>query len=471
MAETRPPIPNSSALFLAGCGILSLGYTIWKQINEGNNFGRQRKNATSSASLTAHEYLIEMGTPLVPLRQISKLVGRNIYVKMESLNPGGTGKDRAAINMIRSAERNNLLPQPNDAGDLFLLTTPAEAPETQSEVDGTASMTGDDKNDSQKSNHQSQSSQSAPSLESMIVQAMAKSRTGGLVVEGTSGSTGIALATICAARGHACLVVLPDDQAQEKKAILQSLGAIVYEVPTASISNPNHYVNIARQAAKLARRKFGIRAFFVDQFENPANYQMHYDNTGPEIWQQLPTIDAFCMSSGTGGTIAGVGTYLKEKQSKVKIMLVDPPGSSLYNKVEHGIAYAVQQSERSVRKHRYDTLAEGIGLDRVTQNFDWGLDAMDGAIRVSDQEAVDMAHYLLKLEGLWVGSSSAMNVVGAIRTAIDMPEGSNVVTMICDGGQRHATRFWNPAFIEKNRGLIWPWEERIPECLQQMAVS
>ncbi|KAL3938184.1 MAG: hypothetical protein SGBAC_006850 [Bacillariaceae sp.] len=385
---------------------------------------------------------------------------------MESLNPGGTGKDRAAINMIRSAERDNLLPQPNTDGDLFLLTITKEAPEApeaQSDVDATTSSS-----DSQQSKQNKQNQSQSASLEAMIVQAMAKSRTGGLVVEGTSGSTGIALATLCAARGHACLVILPDDQAQEKKAILQSLGAIVYQVPTASISNPNHYVNIARQAAKLARKKFDIRAFFVDQFENPTNYQMHYENTGPEIWKQLPTIDAFVMSSGTGGTIAGVGTYLKEKNSKVTIMLVDPPGSSLYNKVEHGIAYAVQQSERSIRKHRYDTLAEGIGLDRVTHNFDWGLDAIDGAIRVSDQEAVDMAHYLLKLEGLWVGSSSAMNVVGAIRTAIDLPEGSNVVTMICDGGQRHATRFWNPDFIEKNRELIWPREERMPECLQEI---
>lgn len=458
MVQTRSSIAShASILILAGCGICgitSLGYALLKWRNKDD--GRRNRH------LTAHEYLIELGTPLIPLHHMSKLVGRNIYVKMESLNPGGTGKDRAAINMIRSAERENLLPQPNSAGDLFLLTSVTGIPETP----GDSSTDTDGDNDPKKKN---QSQNQSASLESMIVQAMTTSRTGGLVVEGTSGSTGIALATLCAARGHACLVVLPDDQAMEKKAILQSLGAIVYQVPTASISNPNHYVNIARQAAKLARQKFGIRAFFVDQFENPSNYQMHYENTGPEIWKQLPSINGFVMSSGTGGTIAGVGTYLKEKNSNIRVMLVDPPGSSLYNKVEHGIAYAVEQSERSIRKHRYDTLAEGIGLDRVTQNFDWGLDAMDGAIRVSDQEAVDMAHYLLKVEGLWVGSSSAMNVVGAIRTALDLPYGSNVVTMVCDGGQRHTTRFWNPEFIEKNRELIWPREERIPECLQQVA--
>lgn len=458
MADARSTISlRAPTLILAGFGITSLGYAILKW---RNGYARE-----TSATLTAHEYLIEMGTPLVPLRNMSKLVGRNIYVKMESLNPGGTGKDRAAINMIRTAERDNLLPLPNSAGDLFLMTSKMEVSERPGESSADVDVDKDPKEKSQPQNNQTES------LESMIVQAMEKSRTGGLVVEGTSGSTGIALATLCVARGHACLVVLPDDQAMEKKAILQSLGAIVYQVPTASISNPNHYVNIARQAAKLARQKFGIRAFFVDQFENPSNYQMHYENTGPEIWKQLPSINAFVMSSGTGGTIAGVGTYLKEKNPRVRVMLVDPPGSSLYNKVEHGIAYASEQSERSIRKHRYDTLAEGIGLDRITQNFEWGLDAMDGAIRVSDQEAVDMAHYLLKMEGLWVGSSSAMNVVGAIRTALDLPKGSNVVTMICDGGQRHATRFWNPEFIEKNRFLIWPREERIPECLQQVPLS
>lgn len=461
MAKSSNPA-QVSAFALAGCFITVLGFTVWKQSNARDQRGqpRQRRTrSTSSPALTAHEYLIEMGTPLVPLRQINKLIGRNVYVKMESLNPGGTGKDRAAINMIRSAERDNFLPQPNGTtGDLFLLT--AETADKTDEFASTTSVEG-----SSMKSGRAPADQGA-SLESMIVRAMAKSRTGGLVVEGTSGSTGIALATLCAARGHACLVVLPDDQAMEKTAILQSLGAVVYQVPTASISNPKHYVNIARQAAKVAREKFDIQAFFVDQFENPSNYQMHYEKTGPEIWQQLPTIDAFVMSSGTGGTISGVGTYLKEQNPRVRIVLVDPPGSSLYNKVEHGIAYAVQQSERSIRKHRYDTLAEGIGLDRITQNFDWGLDAMDGAIRVSDQEAVDMAHCILKLEGLWVGSSSAMNVVGAIRTALDLPKGSNVVTLICDGGQRHATRFWNPEFIEKNRGLIWPRQERIPECLQ-----
>jgi cysteine synthase A len=307
---------------------------------------------------------------------------------------------------------------------------------------------------------------STDGLQDSIRRAMVQSRTGGLVVEGTSGSTGISLATLCAARGHACVVVLPDDQASEKKAILTTLGAIVHVVPNCAISNPNHYVNIARRIAETARVKYNIRAAFMNQFENEANFRVHYTTTGPELWKQCPQMDAFCMSSGTGGTIAGVGSYLKEKSGNVRVVLVDPPGSVLYHKIHHGVAYAPQQRERGMKRHRYDTLAEGIGLDRMTHNFLLGVDCIDDAFCVLDQEAVDMAHWLLQTEGLWVGSSSAMNVTGAVREAAGLPSGSTVVTVICDAGSRHVTRFWNATFI-REWGLEWPGDEkRIPVCLQ-----
>jgi cysteine synthase A len=427
------PIPNKQFLFpilvaATGCSIFHL---LTKR--------RRKSDDDANTLLTAYEHLITNGTPLVKLRHVSKLLGRNLYAKMESLNPGGTGKDRAALSMIRNAEDQGLLPQPNADYDLLLHEELLP-----------------DKNGDNNINP----------LHSMILQAMQISRTGGLVVEGTSGSTGIALATLCAARGHACLVVLPDDQAKEKQDILRAIGAVVYEVPTAAISNPKHYVNIARKLAKLARETFHVQAVFMDQFENAANYHIHYHQTGPELYRQLNgRIDAFCMSSGTGGTIAGVGTYLKERDEGIRIVLVDPPGSALFHKIEHGVAYAPQQSERTLRKHRYDTLAEGIGLDRVTNNFSLGLESIDNAIRVTDQEAVDMAHWILRVEGLWVGSSSAMNLVGAIRTARDLPPESTVVTIVCDGGQRHTTRFWNPNFL-KEWGLEWPESHTIPECLQ-----
>jgi cysteine synthase A len=428
----------------------------------------------------------DVGTPLIRLHRLSNVVGRSIYVKMESLNPSGTGKDRAALRMVREAESRGLLPEPmaGPEGDPRNRHDLALYPTVSSErTNGKGEVVDNDDDDPNED------------LESVIDRAISTSRTGGLIVEGTSGSTGIALATIAASRGHGCLVVLPDDQAVEKQLALKALGAVVFVVPTASISNPNHYVNVARKAAHLVNhnknnhRWANVQALFVDQFENIANYRTHYDQTGPEILRQMlqhnnnhknknnngygrqcrAVLDAFVMSSGTGGTIAGIGRYLKEYDPDIEVVLVDPPGSSLYHKVEHGVAYAPEQSERSVRRHRYDTVAEGIGSDRVTGNLEVGLrwGCVDSAVQVSDQDAVDMAQYLLRSEGLWVGSSSAMNVVGAVRVARTLPSQSTIVTVICDGGQRHATRFWNPTFLA-GRGLVWPDREAIPECLRDL---
>lgn len=321
------------------------------------------------------------------------MIQRDIFVKMESMNPGGTGKDRAAFAMISKAEEDGLLPKGG----------------------------------------------------------------GGVVVEGTSGSTGIALAAICNTHGHECIIVMPDDQALEKQDLLRHLGAKVNIVKCAAISNPDHYVNVARQIAKDLS-DCGKCAFFTNQFENEANFVAHYTTTGPEIWAQTGgKIDSFVMSSGTGGTISGVGVYLKEQKKDVKIILVDPPGSSLFSKVKYGVAYTSEQKEQGIRRHRYDTIAEGIGLDRVTHNFSLGLQhgAIDDAIFITDQEAVEMAHWLIREEGFFVGSSSAMNIIGAVKAAMEMKKGSQIVTVICDSGQRHITRFWNKKFIEL-RGLAWP---------------
>ena len=429
----------------------------------------------------AYETLIG-STPLVCLERLSEIVGRSIWVKMESMNPGATGKDRAALGMIQHAEREGLLPHPV-LSSLSSLTLRQETI-----IESTEGKNDTNKNGRRSSNDDEESDP----MTQIILQAYKQSRSGGIVVEGTSGSTGIALATLSAARGHACLVVLPDDQASEKQAILKALGAVVYVVPTAAISNPQHYVNIARRLAEVAQAKYNIPAVFMNQFENAANFQEHYRVTGPEIWKQFhqckrpllgwnsllqsrQRLDAFVMSAGTGGTISGIGKYLKEQsQDTCRIVLVDPPGSSLYHKIKHGVAFAPQQREQSLRRHRYDTIAEGIGLDRVTHNLSLGLDFVDDAVRISDQEALDMAHFLLHLEGLWVGSSSAMNVVGAIRTARDLDPNTNVITVICDSGSRHVTRMWNQDFVTK-WGLQWPGihsdgpdncGQRIPECLK-----
>lgn len=462
--------------------ILSLRKRQTGKKDKANDNDAQQQPAAMMTTVSAYEALIG-NTPLIKLQRVSSLLGRSIFVKMESMNPGGTGKDRAALCMIRSAEANGDLPPPihNEYAK--------QQPPQSSQLQG-CRETKMDQNGRQTtpSSSSSTSSSSLSTLLDLIQRAMTKSRTSGLVVEGTSGSTGIALATLCAARGHACIVVMPDDQAMEKRQILITLGALVHVVPNAAISNPHHYVNVARRIAKLAREQYQIAAIFLDQFENVANFQVHYDMTGPELWQQShENIDAFVMSSGTGGTLAGVGKYLKEQNPHCRIVLVDPPGSSLYHKIKHGVAYAPQQRERSLKRHRYDTLAEGIGLDRVTRNFQLGIPYIDDAISVTDQEAVDMAHWLLQTEGLWVGSSSAMNVVGAIRVVQDMPTDSCIVTMICDGGQRHVTRFWNQAFIDE-WGLEWPGnnekqqvpkldqmdaqqETRVPDCIHQFLTS
>jgi len=240
----------------------------------------------------------------------------------------------------------------------------------------------------------------------------------------------------------------------------------------ASISNPRHYVNVAREIARVINAQYGgdgVRAAFMDQFENLANVTEHARSTGPEIWRQVRRaigdsagIDAFVMSAGTGGTLSGVTLALRHLSPRpVRMVLADPPGSSLHGAVAYGAAYAPEQAERVLRRSRADTVVEGVGLDRTTANFRAGAASADAAIRVTDQDTVDAAHALLGTEGLFVGSSSAMNVAAAMQVLREMDAedagagGKVVVTVICDVGGRHLTRFWNRDFIV-GRGLRWP---------------
>lgn len=269
-------------------------------------------------------------------------------------------------------------------------------------------------------------------------------RPGGTVVEGTSGSTGISLALVAAARGYACKIVMPDDAAAEKTELLRLFGADVVQVPPASIVNDGHYNNVARRIA--ADTEGG---FYADQFENLANYRAHYHGTGPEIWAQTGgRVDAFVMSAGTGGTLSGVGAYLKERRPEVRVVLADPEGSVLLHRVRHGVAFAPQQAERRLKRHRYDTLTEGIGLDRVVGNFEAGERHVEGGLRVTDQDALRMSQHLLRREGLFVGSSSGVNCVAACRVACDLPPGSTVVTLLCDSGGRHKSKWFSAAYMQ-----------------------
>eukprot|EP00041_Stephanoeca_diplocostata_P007850 m.113096 g.113096 ORF g.113096 m.113096 type:complete len:407 (-) comp17061_c0_seq1:86-1306(-) len=271
----------------------------------------------------------------------------------------------------------------------------------------------------------------------------------GTIVEGTAGSTGISLALLARAYGHKCKIFMPDDMAQEKSDVLKLLGADVVRLPAVSIVNNKHFCKVAEAYARDTPN-----AVFANQFENLANFRAHYYGTGPEIWQQTNgKLDAFVMAAGTGGTIAGVGSYLHERNPNIKVVLVDPPGSALYNKIEAGVLYASEQSERRLRRNRYDTITEGIGIDRLTANFAKALPVVSKAFRGSDLEAVEMANFLLRNDGLFVGSSSAMNCVGVVRTARMLGPGHTIVTILCDGGARSMSKMYNPAFL-KSRGLF-----------------
>jgi len=256
---------------------------------------------------------------------------------------------------------------------------------------------------------------------------------GGTIVEGTAGNTGIALALLGNARGYRTIIVVPDDQAPEKFELLRIFGADVRAVPVVPFADDNNYYHVARHIAGQTRG-----AIWADQFNNPANKEAHYRTTGPEIWEDSGgSIDAFVSAAGTGGTYAGVCAYLKERDPRVRCVLVDPLGSSLYAYIKCGTLDVEGES-----------VIEGIGIKRITENFK-GAPA-DDALRVEDRAAVEMAHYLLREEGLWLGGSAALNVVAAARVSKACPAGATVVTIFGDGGARAMSRLYNEQWLAEN---------------------
>ena len=306
------------------------------------------------------------------------------------------------------------------------------------------------------------------------------------MTEGTAGSTGISLAMLAPAFGaledamlwsyeacaHAvqpagckCHVVMPDDAAEEKAVTIAALGASVQRVRPVSIAHPDHFVNVARRAAAAAVASGGPgAAYFADQFETEANFRAHAESTGPEVWAQTGgRLHAFVAAAGTGGTLAGVGAALRARDPAVRLYLVDPPGSSLYNRVTRGVLYARQEAEGRRTRHQVDTITEGIGINRLTANF-MRAPRLDGAFRGSDAEAVAMARHLRAADGLFVGSSAAMNAVGALRVAQQLGPGHTVVTLLCDGGARHLSKFWSDDYLDA-AGLLPPPEQAGRELL------
>jgi cysteine synthase A len=259
---------------------------------------------------------------------------------------------------------------------------------------------------------------------------------GGTIVEGTAGNTGIALALIANARGYKAIICIPDDQSAEKYELLRTFGADVRVVEAAPFTSEANYYHVARRIAETAPN-----AIWADQFNNLANRRAHYATTGPEIWKTFgSSLTAFAAACGTGGTLAGTSLFLKEQNPGVRAVLCDPMGSALYSYVKTGVL-----------ETDGDSNAEGIGIKRITENFKGA--PVDDAVRVDDRAMVEMAYWLLREEGLYVGGSAALNVAGAARYARTLPEGSVVVTVLCDGGDRYRSRLWNRAWLEEN-GLV-----------------
>lgn len=323
-------------------------------------------------------------TKLMKIKSLSDATGCLILGKAEFLNPGGSAKDRVALNMIKTAEENDIL----------------------------------------------------------------KPHVGSTVFEGTVGSTGISIAMIARAKGYKAWIVMPDDQAQEKYQLLEKLGATVEKVRPVSIIDKKQFVNLARDRATAFHEGEAV-GYFADQFENEANFNAHYTFTGPEIYRQTAgKIDALVLGAGTGGTLSGITCYLKERVKNLKVFLADPQGSGLYNKVKFNVMYSPTEQEGTRKRHQVDTVVEGIGINRLTKNFDKGRKFVDDAYRVSDEEAIKMSRYLVREEGLFIGSSSAVNCVAAVRAAKKLGPGHVIVTLLNDSGQRHLTKFWSDDYLK-----------------------
>ena len=320
-------------------------------------------------------------TPLIKLKAAAEATGCSILGKAEFLNPGGSVKDRAALAMVRDAEKRGAL------------------------------------------------------------------RPGGVIVEGTAGNTGIGLALVGNALGYRTIIVIPETQTDEKKSMLRMCGADLREVPALPYRDPNNYVKYSGRLAAEINASEPNGAIWANQFDNIANRQGHYETTGPEIWDQTDgRVDGFICAVGSGGSLAGVAMALRERSPDMVIGIADPMGAGLFNYYAHGELKAEGSS-----------ITEGIGQGRITANLE-GL-KIDEPFQISDEEALPIVFDLLKHEGLCLGSSSGINVAGAIRLAKKMGPGHTIVTLLCDSGQRYQSKLFNPNFL-KEKGLPYPdWIE------------
>ena len=325
--------------------------------------------------------MIEMigNTPLIFLKKASEETGCNIYGKAEFLNPGQSVKDRAALYIIKDAEKRKLIEK------------------------------------------------------------------GGMIVEGTAGNTGIGLSLVGNALGYKTTIVIPDTQSQEKKDAIMFSGAKLIQVPAVPYKDPKNYIKYSGDLAESLKKELKNGAYWANQFDNTANRQAHIETTGPEIWTQTNgTIDGFICAIGTGGTLSGVGAYLKSKNKDIAIGLADPMGANMYSYFKTGEL----KSEGS-------SITEGIGQGRVTENIkDMSLDI---PFRVSDTEALNILYNLIEEEGLFLGLSSGINIAGAKKLAKSLGKGKTIVTILCDSASRYQNKMFNAGFLEENNLPIPSW--------------
>jgi cysteine synthase A len=281
-------------------------------------------------------------------------------------------------------------------------------------------------------------------------------RPGGVIVEGTAGNTGIGLALVGNALGYRTVIVIPETQTQEKKDMLRLCGAELIEVPAVPYANPNNYVKVSGRIAERLAGREPNGAIWANQFDNIANRDGHIATTGPEIWAQTDgRIDGFVCAVGTGGTLAGVGAALKERNSEIAIGLADPMGAALFSYYTRGELKAEGSS-----------ITEGIGQGRITKNLE-GF-RPDVAFQIPDEEAIPLMFELLEQEGLCLGGSSGINVAGAIRLAQHLGPGHTIVTVLCDYGTRYQSKLFNPEFLRSKNLPVPAWLERestLDKCL------
>lgn len=306
-------------------------------------------------------------TPMMKVQTLSLMTGCEIFVKCENLNPGGTVKDRPALNMVVEAIAR---------GDL---------------------------------------------------------KPGMTIVEGTAGNTGIGLAMVGQALGHKVIVVMPKGMAPEKHKVLKLYGAEIVETEAVAYTDERHFFKVGK---KIGQSK--PEYWWANQFDNPDNYLSHYQGTAPEMYEQMEgRIDAVVVAAGSGGTAAGISKFMKEKNSRIKVVVPDPAGSGIANYFNSG---------HFDSDGKY-TMTEGVGITRLVENFKFI--QQDRCFTVDDQKIAWLAMYLREKEGLVMGMSSMLNLGGALNQALKDGPGQRIMTILCDGGERAISKMYSPEFLKE----------------------